>query len=226
MGGCTLTNVFWDAVCEDAFTIKKQEAGQTTTINGGGAKGAEDKVIQHNGGGTVEINDFVVSDFGKMYRSCGNCKEMPARHVKVTGGSATNGKVLVGINENMGDTASISGVKISSVKSECTNFKGVSSGNEPSEVGPCSGTSGGGGASDGGSDATPTTSAAGEPSTTKAPSGDDDSGDDSGSASTTSASAKPSSTKAPSDDEDSDDSKDKKKKEKESKDAKDTCADN
>src|SRR6478752_1847987 len=54
-GGCTLNNVVWDAVCEDAFSIKKQEDGETTTINGGGAKGAEDKVIQHNGGGTVII---------------------------------------------------------------------------------------------------------------------------------------------------------------------------
>ena len=34
------------AVCEDAFTIKKQSDGETTTIKGGGAFGAEDKVLQ------------------------------------------------------------------------------------------------------------------------------------------------------------------------------------
>lgn len=43
-GACTLTNVWWSAVCEDAFSIKKQEAGATTKINGGGAFNAEDKV--------------------------------------------------------------------------------------------------------------------------------------------------------------------------------------
>ncbi|KAJ4130463.1 hypothetical protein NW765_016652 [Fusarium oxysporum] len=117
-GGCTLNNVVWDAVCEDAFSIKKQEDGETTTINGGGATGAEDKVIQHNGGGTVIIKDFEVSDFGKLYRSCGNCKEMPARHVEISGGSASNGKILVGINPNMGDTAKISGIQLTNVPKE------------------------------------------------------------------------------------------------------------
>lgn len=43
-GACTLTNVWWSAVCEDAFSIKNQEAGATTKINGGGAFNAEDKV--------------------------------------------------------------------------------------------------------------------------------------------------------------------------------------
>ena len=141
-GGCTLNNVVWDAVCEDAFSIKKQEDGETTTINGGGAKGAEDKVIQHNGGGTVIIKDFEVSDFGKLYRSCGNCKSMPARHVEISGGSATSGKMLVGINPNMGDTAKISGIKITDVPKECITFEGVTDGSEPKEVGTCDGAGG------------------------------------------------------------------------------------
>lgn len=151
-GGCTLTNVWWDAVCEDAFSIKKQADGETTTINGGGAKGAEDKVIQHNGGGTVVINDFTVSDFGKLYRSCGNCKSMPARHVKVTGGTASDGKVLVGINPNMGDTASISGVSVTNVKEQCVAFKGVTDGSEPEKVGSCDAEAGAGSGSDSGSE--------------------------------------------------------------------------
>ncbi|KFA70241.1 hypothetical protein S40285_08262 [Stachybotrys chlorohalonatus IBT 40285] len=127
-GGCKLENVWWDAVCEDAFSIKKQDDGETTTISGGGAKGAQDKVIQHNGGGTVVINDFTVSDFGKMYRSCGNCDEMPARHVKITGGAATNGDIIAGINSNMGDTATISGISMSGVGDECIDFEGVTDG--------------------------------------------------------------------------------------------------
>jgi tRNA G37 N-methylase TrmD len=58
------TNVWWSAVCEDAFSIKKQSSSQTTYIKGGGAFGADDKVVQHNGAGTVSISDFVVEDFG------------------------------------------------------------------------------------------------------------------------------------------------------------------
>ncbi|KAI6857202.1 hypothetical protein KC334_g22121, partial [Hortaea werneckii] len=80
-GSCTLNNVWWSAVCEDAFTIKEQEAGGTTTITGGGAYGAEDKVLQHNGGGTMSVSGFTVDDFGKLYRSCGNCDTMYERHV-------------------------------------------------------------------------------------------------------------------------------------------------
>jgi pectate lyase len=96
-GGCTLTNVWWSAVCEDAFSIKKQEAGQTTYVKGGGAFAASDKVVQHNGGGTVSISDFTVEDFGKLYRSCGNCKTMYERHVIMDGISASSGKMLAGL---------------------------------------------------------------------------------------------------------------------------------
>ena len=67
LGSCTITDVWFEAVCEDAITIK-QESG-TSTISGGGAKGADDKVIQHNGGGTVRIENYYVEDFGKLYRS-------------------------------------------------------------------------------------------------------------------------------------------------------------
>jgi hypothetical protein len=49
LGPCTIQNVWFEDVCEDAITIK-QKSG-TSTIVGGGAKGASDKVGQHNGGG-------------------------------------------------------------------------------------------------------------------------------------------------------------------------------
>ncbi len=50
--------VWFEDVCEDAITIK-QSSG-TSTIRGGGALHAEDKVVQHNGGGTVVIDSFCV----------------------------------------------------------------------------------------------------------------------------------------------------------------------
>ncbi|KAF9877457.1 pectate lyase [Colletotrichum karsti] len=132
-GGCTLDNVWWSAVCEDAFTIKKQDAGQTTKITGGGATGAEDKVLQHNGAGTLSVSGFTVSDFGKLYRSCGNCKTMSERHVILDNINASSGKLLAGINSNYGDTATFTNIVASSVKEVCTEFEGNDSGAEPTE---------------------------------------------------------------------------------------------
>lgn len=95
-GGCSLTNIWWSAVCEDAFTVKEQDAGETTTINGGGAFGADDKVLQHNGGGTISVSGFTVDTFGKVYRSCGNCDEMFERHVIMDDISASGGSEIAG----------------------------------------------------------------------------------------------------------------------------------
>ncbi|KAK7461364.1 hypothetical protein VKT23_008541 [Stygiomarasmius scandens] len=47
LGSCTLDHVYFEDVCEDAITIK-QTSG-TSRINYGGAKNADDKIVQHNG---------------------------------------------------------------------------------------------------------------------------------------------------------------------------------
>ncbi|KAL9619750.1 MAG: hypothetical protein Q9160_005681 [Pyrenula sp. 1 TL-2023] len=132
-GACTLTNVWWSAVCEDAFTIKTQAAGETTKISGGGAFGADDKVLQHNGGGTLSVSDFTVNTFGKLYRSCGNCDSMTDRHVIFDGISATDGSVLAGINSNFGDSATFTNVQASGVDTICQTFTGNDSGDEPTK---------------------------------------------------------------------------------------------
>ncbi|KAI1484799.1 pectate lyase [Biscogniauxia mediterranea] len=134
-GACTLKNVWWSAVCEDAFTIKKQDADETTYIIGGGAFGAEDKVLQHNGGGSLEVSDFTVEDFGKLYRSCGNCKSQYERHVTLTGITASSGKSLCGINSNYGDTCTITDSTVTDVKDICVTYTGNSSGKEPTKNG-------------------------------------------------------------------------------------------
>jgi hypothetical protein len=54
-GSCTIENVWWVDVCEDALTLK---GDGNALIKGGGAQAAEDKVIQHNGKGTVTIDGF------------------------------------------------------------------------------------------------------------------------------------------------------------------------
>ncbi|EEY55321.1 polysaccharide lyase, putative [Phytophthora infestans T30-4] len=69
--GCTIQNVWWEDVCEDALSIKGGSASSVTKVIGGGARSADDKVIQHNGLGTVSIEGFYAQDFGKLYRSCG-----------------------------------------------------------------------------------------------------------------------------------------------------------
>ncbi|KAH9078677.1 hypothetical protein Ae201684P_019753 [Aphanomyces euteiches] len=55
---CTIQNVWWDDVCEDALSIKGGSASNVAKVIGGGARNAEDKIIQHNGAGTVSIEGF------------------------------------------------------------------------------------------------------------------------------------------------------------------------
>ncbi|CAE6483036.1 unnamed protein product, partial [Rhizoctonia solani] len=103
LGPCNIYNVWFEDVCEDAITIK-QSSGQSNII-GGGAKSASDKVVQHNGGGTVKIDSYCVQTFGKLYRSCGNCKTQYQRKVLISQIIGKSGSVLAGINSNYGDVA-------------------------------------------------------------------------------------------------------------------------
>ena len=82
-GTCTLRNVWWEDVGEDAATLKGSSSSQTMTIENGGAKGAADKMFQHNGPGTMIIRNFCAQDFGKLYRSCGNCSSQYQRNVQM-----------------------------------------------------------------------------------------------------------------------------------------------
>ncbi|KAF1841016.1 polysaccharide lyase family 3 protein [Cucurbitaria berberidis CBS 394.84] len=128
-GACTIENVWWAKVCEDALTIKGDGAA---TVTGGGATGADDKVVQHNGAGTVTIDGFTVDTFGKLYRACGNCKKSAERHVIIKNVKASNGKLLAGINTNFGDSAKIDSTTCAtSVKQICEEFEGTTPGKEP-----------------------------------------------------------------------------------------------
>jgi len=110
-GSCTLENVWFEDVCEDAITLK-QKSG-TSVIRGGGAFHAADKVVQFNGRGTVEISDFYVEDYGKLVRSCGNCKN--------------NGGPRNVIIENITNTCQDKG-------KNCDLFEGNSDGSEPTKL--------------------------------------------------------------------------------------------
>ncbi|CAE6421069.1 unnamed protein product [Rhizoctonia solani] len=134
LGPCNLYNVWFEDVCEDAITIK-QTSGQSNII-GGGAKSASDKVVQHNGGGTVKIDSYCVQTFGKLYRSCGNCSTQYKRTVLISQIIGKSGSSLAGINSNYGDVAQIdtASLSLSSVSSICDTYQGNSSGDEPTKL--------------------------------------------------------------------------------------------
>ncbi|KAH7694793.1 pectate lyase, partial [Aphelenchoides avenae] len=57
-GTCTIENVWWEDVGEDAATFKSKVDSSKYTVTGGGARHASDKVFQHNGAGTLTIKNF------------------------------------------------------------------------------------------------------------------------------------------------------------------------
>ncbi|CAG8979916.1 hypothetical protein HYALB_00011839 [Hymenoscyphus albidus] len=137
-GPCNLEFVWFEDVCEDAITIRGDKSGQMTNIVGGGAYKAGDKVVQHNGCGTVNIINFYVNDYGKLYRSCGNCSSQCKRNVYIEGVTAVNGGELAGINSNYGDTATLRNVCYDT-SHPCQMYTGCAGGCEPKKAGYCSG---------------------------------------------------------------------------------------
>ena len=138
-GTCTLENVWWEDVGEDAATFLGESDDTRVTIDCGGARSADDKVMQHNGGGTVVIRQFIVEDFGKLYRSCGNCDESHERHVEITDLIArAPGDSLVGVNLNFGDTARLNNIFLRDPTrsiTACERYNGNEGGDEPVLIG-------------------------------------------------------------------------------------------
>ncbi|KAJ6256802.1 hypothetical protein Dda_8670 [Drechslerella dactyloides] len=132
-GTCTIENVWWLDVCEDALTLK--QASGTSYITGGGALHADDKIVQFNGRGTVSIKNFYANDYGKVVRSCGNCSGNGGpRNVVMDNVVAKDGGVLCGINTNYGDTCKISNSCQDDGK-YCDRYTGNSNGSEPPKIG-------------------------------------------------------------------------------------------
>lgn len=135
-GTCTIRNVWWNDIGEDAATFKGTTGG-TSYVIGGGARNGSDKTFQHNGNGTVSISGFYLTGSGKLYRGCGNCSTSHQRHVKIDNVLLNNIDMVAGINSNWGDTATITRVTISgsSDVTVCGKYKGVAKGSEPSYLG-------------------------------------------------------------------------------------------
>ncbi|MGW2621025.1 pectate lyase [Streptomyces sp. NPDC001500] len=113
LGSCTLENVFWEDVGEDAAAFLGESADARYVVSGGGAAGTAGKVFRFDGAGTLTVRNFEVADFGKLVRSCGDCAKQFRRHVVLEDVTATApGGDLVGINADLGDTARLSGITV------------------------------------------------------------------------------------------------------------------
>ena len=134
-GSCTIRNVWWNDVGEDAATFKGTSSSATYLVDGGGARSGTDKVFQHNGAGTVTIRNFQVHGSGKLYRACGNCATSYQRHVVMDGVTARSTKVLAGINTNWGDTARFSRITVYGSTVICEKYQGAPKGSEPRKIG-------------------------------------------------------------------------------------------
>ncbi|OCL10340.1 polysaccharide lyase family 3 protein [Glonium stellatum] len=113
LGTCALNNVWRTDVCEGAATFK-QTSGKSY-VNGRGVRGSDDKVLQHNGGGTV-----VVKNFFAQYSTSSNIR-------------VDRASVAVGINGNEGDNTTISNSYILD-SAICWIYKGNDGGSEPKKL--------------------------------------------------------------------------------------------
>jgi hypothetical protein len=113
-GSCTLDHVYWEDVCEDAATNSKD--GATMTIDHCIALHASDKVFQHNakGGSKTVVKNSYVSDFGKLWRSCGDCtanggpRNLILDNVRVEGVNVA----VAGANQNYGDSVTMTNLYV------------------------------------------------------------------------------------------------------------------
>ncbi|MEV7437799.1 pectate lyase [Streptomyces griseoviridis] len=140
LGSCTLQNVWWEDVGEDAATFLGSSSSNVYTVSGGGAKEASDKVFQFNGAGTLNVSNFAAQTFGTFVRSCGNCKTQYKRTINLNTIEATyKGSRIVGINTNYGDSATLKNITIVGDSSKkiipCQKYIGNSTGAEPTTNG-------------------------------------------------------------------------------------------
>ena len=109
LGSCTIDNVWFPYICDDAVTMLGA-SGKTMTIQNSGFKGARDKTIQHNGdGSTVVINNVYAEIAGKLYRSCGQgCSSSAKRTAQISNVVAIGVDQVAGVSTN--DKATLSNI--------------------------------------------------------------------------------------------------------------------
>jgi hypothetical protein len=139
-GNCTIENVVWEDICEDAATNN----GKTMTIKGGmafnsanGPGGKPDKVFQQNSKNSTTVltgNFTLTGENGKLWRSCGDCTDNGGPRYLTISGVTVNGKIgsIAGVNSNYKDVATIRNLKIKDYKAGsppvCEHYTGVKKG--------------------------------------------------------------------------------------------------
>ena len=101
LGSCTLDNVWFPFICDDAVTMLGG-SGKTMTLTNSGFKNARDKTIQHNGDGSTVVIDTVYANVaGKLYRSCGQgCSSSAKRTAKISNVIAIGVDQVAGVSTN------------------------------------------------------------------------------------------------------------------------------
>ncbi|WP_329406395.1 pectate lyase [Streptomyces sp. NBC_00704] len=89
LGSCTLENVYWEDVGEDAAAFLGESPDAAYVVSGGGAAGAADTVFRFDGAGTLTVRNFEAVGFGELVRSCGDCAKRFRRHVVLEDVTAT-----------------------------------------------------------------------------------------------------------------------------------------
>jgi hypothetical protein len=135
LGSCTIDNVWFPYICDDAITINKDgTASKASTISNSGFKGARDKIIQHNGGdSTLNISNVYAEVGGKLYRSCGKgggCTAGSKHTVNVSNVVAIGIMQVVGVNTT--DTATLSNICTFRTSTVCNTY--VSDGKTESDA--------------------------------------------------------------------------------------------
>ncbi|TEA19179.1 putative pectate lyase E [Colletotrichum sidae] len=131
-GACTLQNVWFRRVCEDAITLK---GNGDVLIQGGGAQTAVENIVRHEGKGTVTIKDYTLVDSYRLYRACADCSNNGGpRNVVIDNLQANDVSLLTGINSNFGDVSTVSNSCGMAVMKVCQEFKGVQRGQESPKV--------------------------------------------------------------------------------------------
>jgi hypothetical protein len=126
LGSCTIDNVWYPYICDDAITINKDgTASKASTISNSGFKGARDKIIQHNGGdSTLNITNVYAEVGGKLYRSCGSgggCTTSAKHTVNISNVIAIGVNQVAGVSEN--DQVTLSNICAFRTATLCNTYK-------------------------------------------------------------------------------------------------------
>uniref|UniRef100_A0A914HAZ2 Probable pectate lyase F n=1 Tax=Globodera rostochiensis TaxID=31243 RepID=A0A914HAZ2_GLORO len=137
-GNCVLKNIFFKTLCYHGagFGYKSPDIFYTYQVIGGVGRGSPDKYFTQSGRGTTIIQDFCAEGrYGKLWCSCGNCEDQMQRNVQISNVKILGpGLTIASLNENYGDTASISGLALygqnspnTATKYICQSYNGATS---------------------------------------------------------------------------------------------------